>query len=172
MVAKVICKKGLSVSPVENGYVRSLMSAERRSKLPMNLHSAKIKHNIVELYNTAKHDLTDDIREDLVYHTILYIHLGVDPWTSYVCKQRFVDVRANNVSKTWKKTSALLAVRPFWLSSKAMDLNQASNLIHAFVRDFLSKHKISETEHIAGCTSAAGSDIRRLCSHLIPAPWD
>ncbi len=106
------------------------------------------------------HKFTRDIEEDLVHHTIPYIYLGVDIWIRSVPKQTFVGARANWVSTNYKKTSALR------LPSESMNVDQASDLIHAFVHDALSEHKISETEHISGCSLDAISEKSLLISYL------
>ncbi len=49
IVMKVICKKGLPISIVEDDDVRAFTSADQRDNFPVNLDCAKIKHHIVEL---------------------------------------------------------------------------------------------------------------------------
>jgi hypothetical protein len=103
------------------------------------------------------------------------LHLGADGWTSKISKDKFLGVRATFVLDGFKGfASCLLAVKHFRPDKQATAGQQSSDVQLAYIKQVLDEYTDcgASTRHVAGSTSDAGPDIRRLCDKLLPGAWD
>jgi hypothetical protein len=136
--------------------------------------SKMVRRVIVEIYTAAKEStmLCLSHARDAAKGAIPIFHLNVDLWKSTSSHCKYIGVRIFFVDANFNFVSKLLAVRAFLPTSSLLaDVPRMSDVLRLWVRGVLSEYGLRESD-LASTTTDAGSDIKRLCSVLLPCPWD
>ncbi|KAI0560973.1 hypothetical protein FGB62_95g0103 [Gracilaria domingensis] len=102
---------------------------------------------------------------------IPFFHYNVDLWTSHMSREKFCGLGVYFIDTEWKMKSFLLAVRQFNPSITLASSGQLSDILHLWVHKIFIEFDL-DSKYLFSSTSDSGSDIRRLCSKLLPGYWD
>lgn len=80
-------------------------------------------------------------------------------------------IRLFYVARNWQRRSHLVAVRQFNPTPEMLKSNHLSGLLEKYLKSVLGEYDL-DVSMIFSATSDASSDVKRLCSTLLPGLWE
>lgn len=115
--AQTIILNQLPYCFVESASFRLAVELSCVNEMDKSLTSHKIKHYIVEIYQSVKQKIVIEVREALAYFKYSMINMNIDLWKSstggYAGQRKYLGIRIYFTTAKWKCVTYFLAVREF-----------------------------------------------------------
>eukprot|EP00047_Mylnosiga_fluctuans_P014940 m.42227 g.42227 ORF g.42227 m.42227 type:complete len:859 (+) comp5710_c0_seq2:132-2708(+) len=138
----------------------------------LDLSDKMLRRALLEMYVCMRGRTIETIHNTLAQSGGLEpFHVVIDLWTSTSSSERFVGIRIFFTDPDFNLITKLLAIRPYSPSVRIATTQQNSEILRVWLDGVLSEYGLKE-HNLASSSTDAGSDIKGLCTQLLPCPWD
>ncbi|PXF43096.1 hypothetical protein BWQ96_07182 [Gracilariopsis chorda] len=171
-LVRLMVKKFLPFSMVSFSEFRTFIGVlDQKSELNNQLQPGSIRKLVVKIYIGTTSSLMKKLRKEISVTPLAFLHINVNLWTSRLSKDRFFGIQLFYVSREWEVKAVLLAVRHFCPSGNLLPGRSLSDILQLWTNKIILEFNVSY-DKILSSTSDTGSDVKRLCSVLIPESWE
>lgn len=170
-VVSLLVHKFLSFFLVECSEFRTLISMlDTKNQFNTSMHSNRVKKTILEMCLSPSQRISKKRIAAFASSPLPPFHLNVDLWTSHTSHDKYFGIRIFYINNKWECKSELFAVRLF-MPDVSLQTTRLSDVLHLLCKRVLAEYGLSLTS-IFSSTSDVGSDLKRICTTILPFQWD